>query len=88
MYTINKKNVKITEDNKYYIIRSHETEICPFCDNNHIVSGSWTPSTCTQCNASFYMGAWYLEINDQNEIDIIDDNIKSKLLRLLGGVYK
>jgi ribosomal protein L37AE/L43A len=50
--------VKCKEDDKYYIIKTNETEICPFCKSNRIYSGSWSPECCENCGAMHMLGIW------------------------------
>jgi len=57
--------VTCKEDNKYYIINTNETEICPFCKSTKIFSGSWAPECCENCGASHMLGVW---LKDKNEI--------------------
>ena len=36
-------------------------EKCLFCGSTDIYSGSWTPETCRECGAFYWMDTWFKE---------------------------
>lgn len=49
------------EDEKFRMVKTENTDVCPFCACRDIFSGSWSPETCTHCLSVWFMGVWFFK---------------------------